>query len=491
MIGRAPPLVAPHAGGGVSGARRGGPGPRAGSLRARRMGRCRSAEPAQADGAVAQLITEEDMLNYFKSGEKPHSKWRIGTEHEKLGFNLGTHERLTYEQIRTILNKLHDRFGWTPVMDNGNIIGLQMDGQSVSLEPGGQFELSGAPLRNLHMTCGELHNHLYQVKAIAEEMGVGFLGIGFDPKWDIPDVPIMPKGRYNIMMNYMPKVGSLGLDMMFRSCTVQTNLDFDCERDMVEKMRLGVALQPLATAMFANSPFRDGKPSGYLSWRMQVWQDTDDDRCGNLPFVFDPDFGYKKYLDYCIDVPMYFVNRDRKYIDLTGHRQTFRDFLEGKLIDLPGERPSMADFELHLTTIFPEVRLKKYIEMRGADGGPWKMICALPAFWVGLLYDSDAKREAVALIESWTQEDRDYLFRQVPKTALATPFKGRQVRDWCLEFLEIAKGGLERRAQGEETFLRGVFEIVEKGETPAEALLRKYENEWGGNLDRIYDELEY
>ena len=246
------------------------------------------------------------------------------------------------------------RFGWEGVYDGENIIGLRMNGQSISLEPGGQFELSGAPVETLHMTCAELNTHLYQVKTIAGEIGVGFLGLGFDPKWDLKDVPVMPKSRYDIMMNYMPKRGSLGLDMMFRSCTVQTNLDFSDEQDMIDKMRIAVALQPVATAIFANSPFRNGKPSGFLSWRMNVWQDTDADRCGNMPFVFDDDFGYKKYVDYCLDVPMYFVNRDKKYIDLTQNRQTFRDFMEGRLVDFPGQ-PRLPDWDFHLTTLFPEV----------------------------------------------------------------------------------------------------------------------------------------
>ena len=285
-------------------------------------------------------------------------QFRIGTEHEKLGYDLSTKRRLSYEQIKSILEGLEERYGWERIVENGNIIGVKQSGQSVTLEPGGQFELSGATLESIHQTCAEVNSHLYQVKSISEEIGVGFLGTGFDPKWKYEDVPMMPKERYNIMKEYMPTRGTLGRDMMFRSCTIQVNLDFESEQDMIEKFRIGIALQPVATALFANSPFKEGKPTGFTSWRSHVWTDTDPDRCGTLPFVFDDDFGFEKYVDYVLDVPMYFVYRDGKYINVAG--QSFRDFMEGKLPGLEGEFPTMDDWESHLTTVFPEVRLKRF-----------------------------------------------------------------------------------------------------------------------------------
>jgi len=399
----------------------------------------------------APPVCREDLLAFMRSGCKTRDKWRIGTEHEKLGFDLRTKRRLNYDQIKALLEGLVNRFGWQPVMEGGNIIACKLDGQSVTLEPGGQFELSGAPLESLHLTCAEVNSHLYQVKTLAKDMGIGFMGVGFDPVWDLPDVPVMPKERYRIMRNYMPTKGSLGLDMMFRSTTIQVNLDFESEQDMIEKMRVGLALQPIATALFANSPFRNGKDSGYLSWRQHVWQDTDPDRCGNLPFVFDQDFTFERYVDYALNVPMYFIYRDGKLIEATG--QTFGDFLEGRHKALPGERPNITDWENHLTTIFPDVRLKRFIEMRGSDGGPWRNICALPALWVGLLYDEQAQRDALDFIQDWTQEERDYLQREVPRTALKTPFRDGTVLDVAREVVQISRRGLMNRGRNEEVFL--------------------------------------
>ncbi|KAL0019880.1 hypothetical protein WJX79_010929 [Trebouxia sp. C0005] len=422
----------------------------------------------------------------MRSGCRPKEKWRFGTEHEKLGYNLSDHKRIDYNSIKALLEGLCSRFGWEPIMEGQYIIGAVLDGQSVTIEPGGQFELSGAPVDTLHKTCSEVNSHLYQIKTMAQELGIAFLTTGFDPKWAVKDVPIMPKNRYRIMREYMPKVGTLGHDMMFRSTTIQVNIDFESEQDMVEKARIGLALQPVATALFANSPFRDGKPTGYLSWRSHVWTDVDNNRCGTLPFVFDDDFGFDRYVEYALDVPMYFVYREGQYLDATGG--SFRAFMEGNLESFPGEKPTLKDWENHLSTIFPEIRLKKFIEMRGADGGPWKIICALSALWVGLLYDSESQAAALDLIKDWTRADHDHLREQVPKTALKTPFRQGTVQDLAKKMLQLSKNGLSRRGNHEEPFLEPLQEIAESGVTNAERLLEKYHNEWNESVDLIYDD---
>ncbi|KAL0020296.1 hypothetical protein WJX77_003532 [Trebouxia sp. C0004] len=422
----------------------------------------------------------------MRSGCRPKEKWRFGTEHEKLGYNLSDHRRIDYNSIKALLEGLCRRFGWEPIMEGQYIIGAVLDGQSVTIEPGGQFELSGAPVDTLHKTCSEVNSHLYQIKTMAQELGIAFLTAGFDPKWAVKDVPIMPKNRYRIMREYMPKVGTLGHDMMFRSTTIQVNIDFESEQDMVEKARIGLALQPVATALFANSPFRDGKPTGYLSWRSHVWTDVDNNRCGTLPFVFDDDFGFDRYVEYALDVPMYFVYREGQYLDATGG--SFRAFMEGNLESFPGEKPTLKDWENHLSTIFPEIRLKKFIEMRGADGGPWKIICALAALWVGLLYDSESQAAALDLIKDWTRADHDHLREQVPKTALKTPFRQGTVQDLAKKILQLSKNGLSRRGNHEEPFLEPLQEIAESGVTNAERLLEKYHNEWNESVDPIYND---
>lgn len=437
-----------------------------------------AAEPA------TERLTKDDLVAYLASGCRPRDQWRIGTEHEKLGYNVADGRRLTYEQIAALLTRIGERFNWKPIVENGNIIGLTQDGQSVTLEPGGQFELSGATLDSVHKTCAEVNNHLYQVRSISEELGIAFLGVGFDPKWKYEDVQRMPKARYAIMRDYMPTRGTLGRDMMFRSCTIQVNLDFESEQDMVEKTRIGMALQPVATALFANSPFKEGKPTGYLSWRSHVWTDTDPDRCGTLPFVFEPGFGFERYVEYVLDVPMYFVYRHGTYHNVAG--QSFRDFLQGKLPGLPGELPTLGDWENHMTTVFPEVRLKRFLEMRGADGGPWRLICALPALWVGLIYDQQAQAEALALISGWTQEEREYLRDEVPRSALSTPFRGGTVQDLAKQVLAISRGGLERRGLEEGKFLNELDEIAESGVTQAEYLLGLYNGPWQQSVDPIY-----
>ncbi|CAN6818856.1 unnamed protein product [Brassica oleracea] len=439
-----------------------------------------AASPPTEEPVIAnEPLRREDLIAYLASGCKSKDKWRIGTEHEKFGFEVNTLRPMKYDQIAELLNSITERFEWEKVMEGDKIIGLKQTLHS--LEPGGQFELSGAPLETLHQTCGEVNSHLYQVKAVAEEMGIGFLGIGFEPKWRREDIPIMPKGRYNIMRNYMPKVGSLGLDMMLRTCTVQVNLDFSSEADMIRKFRASLALQPIATALFANSPFTEGKPNGFLSMRSHRWTDTGKDRTGMLPFVFDDSFGM---------LTMYFAYRNNEYVDCTG-MTTFRQFLAGKLPCLPGELPTYNDWENHLTTIFPEVRLKRYLEMRGADGGPWRGLCALPAFWVGLLYDEDVLQAILDLTADWTHAEREMLRNKVPVTGLKTPFRDGFLKHVAEDVLKLAKDGLERRGYKEVGFLNAVGEVVRTGVTPAENLLDMYNGEWGQSVDPVFQELLY
>ncbi len=446
---------------------------------------------------IEPVTSKDQLVQYHAAGCKPRADWRIGTEHEKFAFNLEDLRPLPYQgacSIRAMLEGL-TRFGWKPVLEDGLPVALTKGGASITLEPGGQFELSGEALENLHETCREVHQHLTQVKEVAAEIGAGFLGIGFDPKWRREDVPWMPKGRYGIMRAYMPTKGGHGIDMMIRTCTIQVNLDFESEADMVEKFRLGLALQPVVTAMFADSPFVEGKPSGYLSYRSFVWTDTDPDRCGILPFVFEDGFGFERYVDYMLDVPMYFVYRDGRYLDASG--QSFRDFLAARLPALPGEIPTMGDWTDHLTTVFPEVRLKQFLEMRGADGGPWRRICALPAFWVGLFYDAQAQADATALVADWTARDHQGLRAQVPRQALKTEFRGRALIELAREVVAISRAGLARRARrdggaaDEAHHLDTLEEILDRGLTPAEVKLANYEGRWGGDVDPIYKEYAY
>jgi glutamate--cysteine ligase len=450
------------------------------------------------DSDSAPIESRDDLLATFAAGEKVPDRWRIGTEHEKFVYRTSDHRAPSYDEpggIRDLLMGLTE-FGWKPVVESGNVIALSGPDGTVSLEPAGQFELSGAMLDNLHQTCAEAGRHLAQVKAVGEKLGIGFLGLGMWPDKTRSDLPVMPKGRYAIMLNYMPKVGNLGLDMMLRTCTIQTNLDYSSEADMVKKFRVGLALQPVATALFANSPFTEGKPNGYLSYRSHIWEDTDPDRTGMLPFVFEDGFGYERYLDYALDVPMYFVFRDGKYVDVAG--ESFRQFLDGRLPQLPGEKPLLTDFVDHLSTIFPEVRLKSFLEMRGADGGPWSRICALPALWVGLLYDDQALDESWNLVKGWTIDEHEALRRDVPKLALrAQAPGGGTVHDLAGKVVDIAARGLTRRGRlnsagdNESGFLDPLNEIVASGKTPAERLLDLYHGEWQGDLSRIYSEMSF
>ena len=438
------------------------------------------------------------LIEYLEAGCKPREDWRIGTEHEKFAYTLEDCRPLPYEGergVRALLEGLR-RFEWEPVLENGNPIALTLpDGCAVTLEPAGQIELSGAPRENIHQTCGEVNEHLRQVKAVAGELDIGLVGLGYNPKWPIAEMPWMPKGRYAIMGAYMPKKGKLGLDMMQGTCTVQVNLDFDSESTMVKMFRVGLALQPVATALWANSPLKEGKPNGYLSYRSHIWTDTDPDRCGTLPFVFEEGFGFERYVDYILDVPMYFVYRRGRYINAAG--QSFRDFMAGRLPALPGEYPTLGDWSDHLTTAFPEVRLKRFLEMRGADGGPWNRLCALPAFWVGLLYDPAALDEAWEMVRDWTWEEHETLRREVPRLALRMPFRGGSVGDIALDVLDLAHEGLKRRAaldgagMDETSFLNPLRQIAESGRTPAEKLLDDVTRRWGGKVDPVFREYAY
>jgi glutamate--cysteine ligase len=437
------------------------------------------------------------LVDYIAQGEKPAAAWRIGTEHEKFGFRLDDLRAPTWEGPQGIGALLEGmtRFGWERVLEHGKLIALLRDNASVTLEPAGQLELSGAPLETVHETCAEVTAHLKEVKTVADEISLGFLGMGFQPKWRRDEMPWMPKGRYQIMRDYMPKVGSLGLDMMTRTCTVQVNLDFASEADMVRKFRVGLALQPIATALFADSPFTEGQPNGYQSYRSHIWTDTDPDRTGMLDFVFEDGFGYERYVDYLLDVPMYFSYRDGNYIDLAG--KSFRNFLAGDLAELPGAKATMHDWADHMTTAFPEVRLKKFLEMRGADGGRWSRLCALPAFWVGLLYDATALDAAWDLVKDFSREERHALRDGVPKHALKLPFRNGSVRDLATEAIKIAAHGLQRRARlnshgaDESLFLDTLVRIVDANQTPAERKLELFHGAWNGDIDHVFREFAY
>ena len=444
------------------------------------------------------IESRDELVAFIEQGSKPKSDWCVGTEHEKFGFYRQSHAPVPYEGERGIgalLGAHHKRFGWEPLLENGNVIALSCEdcpkGGAISLEPGGQLELSGAPLKTLHETEEELRQHLVQVGEVAGELGVGFLGLGFSPKWTLAETPVMPKERYRIMMRYMPKRGKRGLDMMFRTATVQANLDFGDEADMVRKMRVGLALQPVATALFANAPFTEGKPNGFQSYRAEIWRDTDPDRTGLLPFAFEAGMGFERYVDYALDVPMYFVYRDGRYVDVAG--ASFRDFLAGKLAALPGARPTLDDWVDHLTTLFPDVRLKRFLEMRGADAGSFRHILALPALWVGLLYDELALDAASVLIADWTKEERQRLRDTVPRLGLKTPFRGRDLREVGREMVGLAEGGLKRRArldrngEDERKALAPLIEAIEDGRSPADRLLSEYHGPWHGDIDRLFD----
>ncbi|MDA5093313.1 glutamate--cysteine ligase [Aliiroseovarius sp. KMU-50] len=446
-------------------------------------------------------ITDHKQLSQFlEDGCKPRETWKIGTEHEKFGYCQDTFKPLSYEGDRSVLHMLEglrDRFGWTEVREAGNLIGLERNGANISLEPGGQFELSGAPLDNIHQTCDEVNEHLREVHEIADLIGARFIGLGAAPEWTHEQMPVMPKGRYKLMTDYMDTVGTHGKQMMYRTCTVQVNLDFASEADMVQKFRVGLALQPIATALFANSPFFEGKVNGHKSWRSRIWRDLDASRTGMLPFVFEEGMGFERYVQYALDVPMYFVYRDGEYINALG--MSFRDFMQGKLPALPGETPTLSDWADHLTTAFPEVRIKQYMEMRGADGGPWRRICALPAYWVGLMYCQESLDAAWDLAKGWDAETREELRVAASVDGLQGEVNGVKILDVARETIEISKQGLKNRARpgiggmvpDERHFLNALQDSVEEGKTPADELLEHYHGDWKGDLKRIYAEYSY
>jgi len=449
---------------------------------------------------LTPIESRDELVAWFAEGAKPKAQWRAGTEHEKFAFLLDTHEPVPYEgrrSIRSLLVGMQHLLGWEPITDKDNIIGLAdvTGGGAISLEPGGQFELSGAPLQTIHQTANELTAHLAQLREIARPLGIGFLGLGMSPKWTRGETPRMPKSRYKIMTAYMPKVGRYGLDMMYRTCTVQTNLDFSSEADMVKKLRVSLALQPVATALFANSPFTEGRPNGLLSFRSQVWTDTDNQRAGMLPWAFEDGMGFERYVDYALDVPMYFVKREEEYIDVSG--MSFRDLLKGKLPGHGNLRATQSDWANHVSTIFPEVRLKRYLEMRGADAGPWARLTALPAFWVGLLYDDASLDAAWDMVKGWGAQERQTLRDDVPRLALNATIRGRTVRELAKDCLALSEAGLKRRGlldsdrRDETRYLEPLQEIVARGTTPAEELLAKYHGAWGGSVEPVFEEYAY
>lgn len=446
----------------------------------------------------SSIETKQQLIDYIASGSKPKSEWTIGTEHEKFVYCIDSQKPVPYEgerSIRAILRALEKEFDWQPMMEGDYIIGLKKDGQSVTLEPGGQLELSGAMLKTLHQTCAESTSHLRQAQAVSEELGINYIGMGFNANTKREDVPLMPKGRYNIMRDYMPKKGSLGLDMMLRTCTIQVNLDYSSEADMVKKFRVSLALQPLATAIFAASPFTEGKPNGYLSYRSHIWTDTDPDRCGILPFVFEDGMGFEAYVDHVLNVPMYFVQRDGIYHDVSG--KSFKDFMNGRLEGFEGQIPTIADWEDHMSTLFPEVRLKKFLEMRGADGGTWSKICALPALWVGLLYDQTSLDAAWDMIKDWTHEEHQHLRDNVPRDALNVSFRNGTTQDLAKQMLDISADGLKRRGhfnnsgEDERVFLKSLFETVKTGKTSADLMLDRYYNDWNEDISKIFKDCSF
>ncbi|WP_309083829.1 glutamate--cysteine ligase [Chelativorans sp.] len=443
----------------------------------------------------------DELVAHIAAGCKPKEAWRIGTEHEKFPFYVDGHRPVPYDGdrgIRALLEGMQKILGWNPIIDGGRIIGLvEPTGQgAISLEPGGQFELSGAPVETIHQTCRESNAHLAQLREIAEPLGIRFLGLGGSPKWTLAETPRMPKSRYEIMSNYMPKVGSRGLDMMYRTCTIQVNLDFSSEADMRRKMQVGMRLQPLATALFASSPFTNGAVNGFQSWRADVWRDTDNQRAGLLSFVFSDSFGFADYVEWALDVPMYFVIRNGRYYDCT--HVTFRQFMQGALRDsVPEGMPTMGDWANHLSTLFPEVRLKRYLEMRGADGGPWRRICALPAFWVGLLYDDAALDAVEDLTKGWSFEEVQRLRDLVPVEGLSVMFRNHRLRETAREVLAISRMGLANRARrnregyDETGFLSPLEEVVARGTTSAEEMVTAYNTRWGGSIEPVFLEHAY
>jgi glutamate--cysteine ligase len=449
---------------------------------------------------LTPIESRDELVAWFEKGSKPKERFRVGTEHEKFAFTTGRRNPVPYEgqrSIHALLVGMQHLLGWEPIMDGPNIIGLAdvTGGGAISLEPGGQFELSGAPVETIHQCAAEVMAHLAQLREIARPIGIGFLGLGMSPKWTRAETPVMPKSRYKIMTAYMPKVGSYGLDMMYRTCTVQTNLDYASEADMAKKLRVSLALQPVATALFANSPFTEGKPNGFLSFRSEVWRDTDNARSGMLPFAFEDGMGFERYVDYALDVPMYFVKREDEYIDVAG--LSFRDLLAGKLPGHHNLRATQSDWANHVSTIFPEVRLKRYLEMRGSDSGPWRRLPALSAFWVGILYDDSSLDAAWDICKAWSEAERQKLRDDVPRLGFKAVVRGRSLLDITKECMALADGGLKRRrkldhdGRDETRYLVPLHEFVARGITPAEELLQKFHGPWEGSVEPVFSEYAY
>lgn len=440
--------------------------------------------PQSGGGPIEHL---SQLAEYMASGCKPKAEWRLGTEHEKFGYLTDTLAPLPYDGPRSIsalFEGLSTRFGWTPVREGAHVIGLTRGAANISLEPGGQFELSGAPLVSVHDTAAELDTHFDEVRAVAEPLGVRFLSVGAAPVWSGKDMPVMPKGRYRLMTDYMGRVGTHGTQMMYRTSTVQVNLDYASEADMVQKLRVALALQPVATALFASSPFFDGAVNGHHSWRSRIWRGLDDSRTGMLPFAFEDGMGFQAYVDWVLDVPMYFVYRDGTYINALG--QSFRDFLKGQLPALPREKPTLSDWADHMTTVFPEARVKKYIEMRGADAGNRAHLIALPAFWVGLMYDQGALDAAWDIVKGWSVETRQGLRVAASVAGLAAEAGGVRMADLAARVVALSHAGLAARGLGEEAWLDPLHDSLARGATQADDLLAAYSGNWAGDLSRIY-----
>ena len=448
-----------------------------------------------------EIQSKEDLIKPFQNGEKKPSDFKIGTEHEKFVFHIDTLKPVPFlgeSGIENLLLALK-KYGWESILEDGNTIGLSRDkslgGGTITLEPAGQLELSGAPLTNIHETFNELDEHRSQISKEGSNLGLGFLGAGLTPDWSFDEMPIMPKSRYKIMKNYMPKKGNLGLDMMFRSTTIQVNLDYSSESDMIKKFKVSLALQPIATALFANSPFLDGNLTGYNSFRSHIWTDTDPDRTGMLPFVFDGEMSYEKYVDYALKVPMYFIYRDGNYLDVSG--SSFEDFLNGDLDELPNEKPNIIDWENHLTTIFPEVRLKSFLEMRGADGGSFESVCALSSFWVGLLYDSESLDSSFNLIKDFNIKQLQELRIEVAKNGLHSIIEGIEIQEIAKKVLKLSREGLRNRnilnenGDSEEIFLDPLQKILSSGKSSSDDLIKKFSNNWNKNLVNMYKEYTF
>jgi glutamate--cysteine ligase len=452
--------------------------------------------PGDADDTP--IASVQQLADYIAAGCKPKAEYRIGTEHEKFGFRQDTFAPPAYEPggIRALLEGMVRPGVWEPIRDAGALIGLKGAGPmrtaSVSLEPAGQLELSGGLVRTLHETKAELESHFADVRAAAEPLGLGFAPLGFHPTMRRDEMPWMPKRRYAIMRRYMPLVGGLGLDMMTRTCTVQVNLDYSSEADMARKLRVSLALQPVATALFANSPFIEGRPSGFLSSRARVWTDTDPDRSGMPAAMFAEDFGFERYVEWLLDVPMYFILRGDRYHDVAG--ASFREFMRKGQNSLPGGVATIGDFADHMTTAFTDVRVKQFLEMRGSDAGRPEMMVAQSALWTGLLYDDAALAAAEALVRRRPWEEYVALRAEVPRLALGAPWAGGTVRELARDMITIAAEGLRARGErdahggGEEVYLRPLQEIVDGGRTQAEFWLDRYNNQWSGDASRIFAE---